>query len=81
MGSSRSQYRRSDRVRGLYKKRNGIVHQGGGEEVTRDDVVWARKLVHNIIRSIINRRAELVNQDGTYDIATWLEDRKLAGGP
>ena len=77
MGSSRSQYRRSDRVRGLYKKRNDIVHQGGGEEVTRDDVVWARKLVHNIIRSIINRREELVNQDGTYDIATWLEDRKL----
>src|SRR5215204_383604 len=66
-----------DRVRGLYRKRNDIMHQGGGEEVTRDDVVWARKLVHNIIRTIISRRDEFEHQDGTYDIATWLEDHKL----
>jgi hypothetical protein len=68
-----------DRVRGLYRKRNDIVHQGGGEEVTRGDIVWARKLVHNIIRSIINDRDSFVNEAGSYDIASWLEDRKMAG--
>jgi hypothetical protein len=69
------------RVRGLYRKRNAIVHRGGGEEVTRDDVVWARYLVHNIIKSIINSGDAFVTQDRTYDIASWLEDRKLAGEP
>jgi hypothetical protein len=68
-----------DRVRGLYRKRNDIVHQGGGEEVTRDDIVWARKLVHNIIKSIINNRDSFVNEAGSYDIASWLEDRKMGG--
>src|SRR5215210_1750700 len=68
-----------DRVRGLYRKRNDIMHQGGGEEVTRDDVVWARKLVHNIIRSIINNRDRFVNEVGSYAIDSWLEDRKMAG--
>ncbi len=69
-----------DRVRGLYNRRNVIVHQGGGEEVTRGDVVSARKVVHGIIRTIISRRDEFENQDGTYEIGSWLEDRKLAGG-
>jgi hypothetical protein len=68
-----------DRVRGLYRKRNDIMHQGGGEEVTQDDIVSARKLVHNIIRRIINSGDAFVTQAGTYDIASWLEDRKLAG--
>jgi len=68
-----------DRVRGLYRKRNDIMHQGGGEEVTRDDVVWARKLVHNIIRSIINNRDRFVNEVGSYAIDSWLEGRKMAG--
>jgi len=68
-----------DRVRGLYRKRNDIMHQGGGEEVTRDDVVWARKLVHNMIRSIINNRDSFVNEVGSYAIDSWLEDRKMAG--
>jgi hypothetical protein len=70
-----------DKVRGLYRKRNDIVHQGGGEEVTRDDVVWARELVHNIIKSIISNRDSFVNEAGSYDIASWLEDRKMAGEP
>jgi Apea-like HEPN len=70
-----------DKVRGLYRKRNGIVHQGGGEDVTQDDIVWARKLVHNIIQSIINNRDSFVNEAGSYDIASWLEDRKMAGEP
>jgi hypothetical protein len=68
-----------DRVRGLYRKRNDIMHQGGGEEVTQDDIASARKLVHNIIRRIINSGDTFVTQAGTYDIASWLEDRKLAG--
>src|SRR5215217_3187803 len=68
-----------DRVRGLYRKRNDIMHQGGGEEVTQDDIVSARKLVHNIIRRTINSEDAFVTQAGTYDIASWLEDRKLAG--
>jgi hypothetical protein len=67
-----------DRVRGLYRKRNAIMHQGSGEEVTRDDVVWARKLVHNMIRSIINNRDSFVNEAGSYAIDSWLEDRKMA---
>jgi hypothetical protein len=70
-----------DRVRGLYRKRNDIMHQGGGEEVTRDDVVWARKLVHNMIRSIINNRDSFVNDAGSYTIDSWLEDRKMADKP
>jgi hypothetical protein len=67
-----------DRVRGLYRKRNSIMHQGSGEEVTRGDVVWARKLVHNMIRSIINNRDSFVNEAGSYAIDSWLEDRKMA---
>jgi Apea-like HEPN len=67
-----------DKVRGLYRKRNAIMHQGSGEEVTRDDVVWARKLVHNMIRSIINNRDSFVNEAGSYAIDSWLEDRKMA---
>ena len=68
-----------DRVRGLYRKRNDVMHQGGGEEVTRDDVLWARKLVHNMIRSIINNRDRFENEAGSYAIDSWLEDRKMAG--
>jgi Apea-like HEPN len=67
-----------DKVRGLYRKRNAIMHQGSGEEVTREDVVWARKLVHNMIRSIINNRDSFVNEAGSYAIDSWLEDRKMA---
>jgi hypothetical protein len=70
-----------DGVRGLYRKRNGIMHQGGGEEVTRDDVVWVRKLVHNMIRSIINNRDSFVNEAGSYAIDSWLENRKMADKP
>jgi hypothetical protein len=70
-----------NRIHDLYRKRNGIMHGGKREEITRDDVVWARKQVHTIVRTIINRRDEFENQDGTYCIATWLEDRKLAAGP
>ena len=70
-----------DRVRGLYRKRNAIMHQGSGEEVTRDDVVWVRKLVHNMIRSIINNRDSFVNEAGSYAIDSWLEDRKTADKP
>lgn len=70
-----------DRVRGLYRKRNNVVHGGESEEVTRNDVVWARMQVHNLISTIINRRGEFEDQEGTYHIDTWLENRKLEGGP
>lgn len=70
-----------DRIRGLYNRRNAIVHRGGGQEVTRGDVVEARKVVHDVIRTIISRRDEFEDRNGAYVIATWLEDRKMAGRP
>ncbi|MGI8650153.1 MAG: hypothetical protein ACR2KW_07220 [Rubrobacter sp.] len=69
-----------NRILGLYKKRNNIVHGGEGEEITADDVVWLRKTVHDLIRTIIKRRSEFESADGVYTVATWLENRKLADG-
>ncbi len=69
-----------NRILGLYRKRNNIVHGGESEEITADDVVWLRKTVHDLISAIINRRDEFEKPDGTYAIGTWLEDRKLAAG-
>lgn len=69
-----------NRILGLYKKRNNIVHGGESAEITADDVVWLRKTVHDLIRTIIKRRSEFESSDGKYRIATWLEDRKLADG-
>lgn len=65
-----------NRIHRLYKKRNKIVHGGESEEITADDVVWVRKTVHNLIRTIIKRRSEFESSE-KYTIATWLEDRKL----
>jgi hypothetical protein len=69
-----------NRILGLYKKRNNIVHGGEAEEITADDVVWLRKTVHALIRNIIKRRSEFEGPEGDYVIATWLEDRKLVDG-
>ncbi len=69
-----------NRVLGLYRKRNNVVHGGESEEVTADDVAWLRKTVHGLIRSIINRRSEFEGPEGEYTVAAWLEDRKLADG-
>ena len=69
-----------NRILGLYKKRNNIVHGGESEEITADDVVWLRKTVHDLIRTIIKRRSEFEGPEGDYTIAAWLEDRKLMDG-
>lgn len=69
-----------NRILGLYKKRNNIVHGGEGEKITSKDVIWLRKTVHELIRTIIRRRSEFESSHGDYTIAIWLEDRKLAGG-
>ena len=69
-----------NRILGLYRKRNNIVHGGESEEITAEDVVWLRKTVHGLIRIIIKRRSEFESPEGEYTIATWLEDRKLVGG-
>jgi hypothetical protein len=69
-----------NKILGLYRKRNNIVHGGEREEITADDVVWLRKTVHGLIRTIIKRRSEFESPDGDYTIATWLEDRKLVNG-
>ncbi len=67
-----------NRILGLYKKRNNIVHGGESERITYEDVIWLRKTVHDLIRIIIKRRSEFESSDGNYTIAIWLEDRKLA---
>lgn len=69
-----------NRILGLYRKRNNIVHGGESEEITADDVVWLRKTVHDLIRTIIKRRSEFESPEDGYTIAAWLEDRKLTGG-
>lgn len=69
-----------NRILGLYRKRNNIVHGGESEEITADDVVWLRKMVHGLIRTVIKRRSEFESSEGDYTIATWLEDRKLIDG-
>jgi hypothetical protein len=69
-----------NRIHGLYTKRNNIVHGGESEKITADDVVWLRKTVHDLIRTIIKRRNEFESPEGNYDIATWLEERKLVNG-
>lgn len=69
-----------NRILGLYKKRNNIVHGGESEEITAQEVVWLRKTVHSLIRIIIKRRGEFEDSEGEYTIVTWLEDRKLADG-
>ena len=69
-----------NRILGLYRKRNNIVHGGESEEITAEDVVWLRKTVHGLIRTIIKRRNEFESPEGEYTIAAWLEDRKLVGG-
>lgn len=69
-----------NRILGLYRKRNNIVHGGESEEMTADDVVWLRKTVHGIIRTIIKRRSEFESPEGEYTIATWLQDSKLVDG-
>ena len=64
------------------QKRNNIVHGGESEEITADDVVWLRKTVHNLIRTIIKRRSEFESSEGNYTIPPgWrMEDRKLTDG-
>ncbi len=69
-----------NRILGLYRKRNNIVHGGESEETTADEVVWLRKTVHDLIGTIIRRRSEFESPEGAYTIATWLEDRKLIDG-
>lgn len=66
-----------NRILGLYKKRNNIVHGGDSEEITTNDVVWLRKTVHGLIRTIIKRRSEFEGTGNTYTMTTWLEDLKL----
>lgn len=66
-----------NRILGLYKKRNNIVHGGESERITSEDVIWLRKTVHDLIRTIISKRSEFESPDGNYTIAIWLEDRKL----
>ena len=56
------------------------MHGGESEEITAEDVVWLRKTVHGLIRTIIKRRNEFESPEGEYTIAAWLEDRKLVGG-
>lgn len=69
-----------NRILGLYRKRNNIVHGGESVETTADEVVWLRKTVHDLIGTIIRRRSEFESPEGAYTIATWLEDRKLIDG-
>lgn len=69
-----------NRILGLYGKRNNIVHGGESEEITAEDVVWLRKTVHDLIRTILKRRSEFENARGDYTIAAWLKDRKLSDG-
>lgn len=64
-------------ILGLYRKRNNIVHGGESEEITPEDVVWLRSKVHDLIKTILNRRSEFETTDGTYNIGIWLEDYKL----
>ncbi len=40
-------------------------------------MVWLRKTAHDLIRTITKRRNEFESPEGDYNIATWLEDRKL----
>ena len=66
-----------NRILGLYRKRNNIVHGGENEEITTEDIVWLRGTVHDLIKTIIKNRDEYEMLDGTYAIARWLEDYKL----
>jgi hypothetical protein len=69
-----------NRILGLYRKRNNIVHGSESQEITAEDVTWLRKTVHHLIRAIIKRRSEFEDTEGNYTIATRLEDRKLTDG-
>src|SRR5215210_5400622 len=43
---------------GLYGERNAVMHEGESEEIAMEDVAWLRKVVHSLIRTVIDRREE-----------------------
>ncbi len=66
-----------NRIVGLYRKRNSIVHGGEEEEITMEDFLWLRGTVHDLIKVIIKSRDQFETPDGTYDLARCLQDYKL----
>ena len=67
-----------DRILGIYRKRNSIVHGGEDERITTEDFIRLRGTVHDLIKAIIEKRDQFEAPDGAYTIARYLQDYKLA---